>query len=162
VTISRGVATAIALAFFVAPAQAVGPRNVLFTKGYNLCRAATLKAVRAAGGQPYRAGIFANSVCTWDRTDLQAGAVLSTHPPDAGASLMRSLLAQSGQHGIKAKRIAVPGARRAVLVTLPSQPGQSAKDLLAAYPQGTIQVNVTAPGGLAQERLVALLRLFAR
>jgi hypothetical protein len=41
-------------------------------------------------------------------------------------------------------------------------PGQSAKDLLAAYPQGTIQVNVTAPGGLAQERLVALLRLFAR
>ena len=152
----------VVVAFLAGTAQAAGPRGVLFTKGYNLCHAASLAAVRTAAGQPYRAGIFANGVCTWGRADLQAGATLSTHPPAAGASLMKSFLDQNGRNGIKARRISVPGASKAVLVTMPSQPGHTARDLFAAYRQGTIQVNLTAPGSVAQSRLVALMQLVAR
>ena len=39
---------------------------------------------------------------------------------------------------------------------------ESVKDLFAAYRQGTIQVNLTAPGSVAQSRLVALMQLVAR
>jgi hypothetical protein len=153
---------AIVLAFLACAAAAAGPRSVLFDQSYDLCHAATLKAVRKAGGQPYRAGSFADHVCTWTRADLQAGASLSTHPPAVGAALMKSFLAQNGTQGIKAKRITVPGAQGAVLVTVPSQPGHTAKDLLAAYRLGTIQVNLTAPASVPQARLVALVRLMAR
>lgn len=139
-----------------------GPRSELFAKNYNLCHAAPLSAVRKAGGQPYRAGMFANGVCTWNRADLQAGATLSTHPAAAGAALIRTFLAQNGQQGLTAKRIAVPGASQAVLVTLPAQQGHTTKNLFAAYRQGTIQVNLTAPGAVSTARLVALTRLFAR
>jgi hypothetical protein len=139
-----------------------GPRPELFTKDYNLCRAASLRAVRQAGGQPYRAGIFANQVCTWERADLQAGATLSTHPPVVGASLMRSFLAQNGRNGIKVKRIQVAGAAKAVLVTMPAQQGRSTRYLFAAYKAGTIQVNLTAPGVLPAARLIAVMRLVAR
>ena len=152
----------IVVGLFAGAAQAAGPRSVLFTKGYNLCRAASLTAVRTAGGQPYRAGVFANRVCTWERADLQAGLALATYPPAPGASLMKSFLAQNGQNGLQAKRIAVPGAARAVLVTMRSQPGRTSKSLFAAYRQGTIQVNLTAPGPIAAARLVAVVRLIAR
>ncbi len=149
-------------AVLLALVAGTGPRSELFAKNYNLCHAASLAAVRKAGGQPYRAGMFANHVCAWNRADLQAGATLSTHPAAAGASLIRSFLAQNGQHGLTAKRITVPGAARAVLVTLPAQSGHTTKNLFAAYPQGTIQVNVTAPGSVSTGRLVALMRLFTR
>ena len=139
-----------------------GPRSELFEKNYNLCHAASLTAVRKAGGQRYRAGMFANHVCTWNRADLQAGATLSTHPAAAGAALIRGFLAEDGHQGLRAKQIAVPGASQAVLVTLPAQPGHTTKNLFAAYRQGTIQVNVTAPGTVSTARLVALMRLFAR
>lgn len=143
-------------------AAGAGPRGELFAKDYDLCHAAPLAAVRKAGGQPYRAGTFANHVCTWTRADLQGGAVLSTHPPAAGASLMKTFLSQNGRGGMRAKRIAVPGASKAVVVTLPAQQGHVTKYLFAAYRPGTIQVNLTAPGGVAAARLVALMRLFAR
>jgi hypothetical protein len=149
-------------AVLLALLAAAGPRSELFAKNYNLCHAASLAAVRKAGEQPYRAGLFANHVCTWNRADLQAGATLSTHPAAVGASLMHGFLSQSGKQGITAKRITVPGASKAVLVTLPSQPGHTTKNLFAAYRQGTIQVNVSAPGAVPAARLVALMRLFAR
>lgn len=138
-----------------------GPRSALFAKDYNLCHAAKLAAVRKASGQPFRAGTFANHVCTWDRADLQGGATLSTHPPATGTSLMRSFLSQSGKRGFTAKRITVPGASKALLVTMPAQPGHSTKYLFAAYKPGTIQVNLTVRGNVAPARLVALMRLFA-
>ena len=160
--VKRFAAAAIGAAMLAATAQAAGPRAVLFTKGYNLCRAASLSAVRRAGGQPYRAGLYANGVCTWTRPDLQAGAALATHPPDAGAALIRSFVAQNGKGGIVARRLAVPGARAALLVTLPPQQGRGTKYLFASYKAGTIQINVTAPGAVAKARVLALLAVVAR
>jgi hypothetical protein len=149
-------------AVVLALAAGAGPHGELFAKNYNLCHAARLAAVRKAAGQPFRAGLFANHACTWSRADLQGGATLSAHPPAVGASLMRSFLSQNGKQGFKAKRIAVPGASKAVIVTLPAEQGHVTKYLFAAYKPGTIQVNLTAPGGVAAARLVALMRLFAR
>ena len=160
--VKRFAAVVIGAAVLAATAQAAGPRAVLFTKGYNLCRAASLSAVRKAGGQPYRAGLYANGVCTWTRADLQAGASLATHPPDAGASLIKSFLAQNGQSGIVARRVAVRGASAALLVTMPSQQGRGTKYLFASYKAGTIQINVTAPGPVTKARVLALLAVIAR
>ena len=75
---------------------------------------------------------------------------------------MRSFVAQNGRNGVKAKRVVVAGAARAVLVTMPGQPGTGTRYLFAAYRPGTIQVNLTGPEPLASARLVALVRLVAR
>jgi hypothetical protein len=160
--VKRAAAAVIATAVLAGTAQAAGPRAVLFTKGYNLCRAASLSAVRKAGGQPYRAGLFANGVCTWERADLHAGAALATHPPAAGSSLIASFVRQNGKGGITARRIAVAGARTALLVTMPAQQGRGTKYLFAAYKAGTIQINVTAPGVVGKARVLALLAAFTR
>ncbi len=160
--VKRCAAVAIAAAVLAAAAQAAGPRAALFTKGYNLCRAASLSAVRKAGGQPYRAGQYADGVCTWTSADLQAGAALATHPAAAGASLIKSFLSQNGTNGIVARRLSVRGARAALLVTMPSQQGRGTRYLFASYKAGTIQINVTAPGVVAKARVLALLAVIAR
>lgn len=142
--------------------SAAGPRKALFTPGYDLCRAASLTAVRKAGGQRYRAGIFTNGVCNWERGDLRAGIALSTHPSRVGAVLMRNFLAQNGKNGFKARTVKIGGASKAVLATLPAPSrGQVSKNLFAAYKQGAIQVNMTAPASLPDSRLVAVMRLIA-
>jgi hypothetical protein len=158
------VLTAIAAACaVVASASVAAPPKALFAPGYNLCRAASLSAIREAGGQRYGPGIFDNRACTWQRRDLQAGITLSTHPVKVSTALMRNFLAQDGEGGLKAKKIAVPGASNAVLVTLPApSPGHVSKNLFANYAQGAIQVNMTAPRSLPDRRLIAVMRLIAR
>ena len=139
-----------------------GPPATFFSQGHNLCRAASLAAVRKAGGQHYKAGLFAGRVCNWERSDLKAGITLSTHPPAIGATLMRQFLSESGSNGITAKSLSIPGASKAVLVTLPAPtPGQVSKDLFATYSHGVVQVNMTAPGSLPDSRLIAVMRLIA-
>jgi hypothetical protein len=141
---------------------AAGPPNAFFAKNHNLCRAASLVALRRAGGQRYEAGMFVNQVCNWERLDLKAGVTLATHPSRVGATLMHDFLGQDGRSGFTAKIVRVPGASKAVLVTLPaSAPHQISKDLFAAYSRGVIQVNMTAPGQLADARLIAVMRLVA-
>jgi hypothetical protein len=138
------------------------PPKALFEPGYNLCRAASLSAIRRVGGQRYERGIFLNRGCTWSRADLQAGITLSTHPLRVSNALMRNFLAQVGEGGLRAKIVSVPGTRKAVLVTLPaSSPGHVSKSLFANYERGAIQVNMTAPGSLPDKRLIAVLRLVA-
>jgi len=153
---------AIALSALAAPAAAAGPPSALFRAGYDLCRAAPLAAVRKAGGQPYKRGILVNEACTWQRADLRASLVLSTHPSSTGSILMHDFLVQNGKKGLDAKRIAVRGASKAVLVTLhvPGSTGTS-KILLAGYPRGVIQINMTAPA-LPDARLLAVVQLVAR
>ena len=148
----KWIVATIAAALFAGTAQAAGPRNVLFTKGYNLCRAAPLAAVRRAGGQPYRAGSFANGVCTWERPDLRAGLTVSTHPRAQGLVLMRQFIAR------RARPIAVPGAAQAVMV---DAVGRSAKDLFVAYGSIVVQVNMTAPRPVPDARLLAVAKLVA-
>jgi hypothetical protein len=147
-----------------APTSAAGgPPNALFAKGYNLCRVAPLSAIRKAGGQAYRPGLFVNRVCNWERGDLLAGITLSTHPSQVGAALMRNFLAQNGEGGLEARTVKVPGASKAVLVTLPrTPPGQVSKNLFAAFKPGAIQINMTAPRSLPDSRLIAVMRLVAR
>jgi hypothetical protein len=135
-----------------------GPPAALFRQGYDLCRAVPLAALRAAGGQHYRAGLLAGGVCTWERADLKAGVSLSTHPPAAAADLVRSLVSQPAFHP---QRVTVPGASKAVLVTIPSG-RQPAKDLVAVFKRGVVQVNMTAPGKLPASRLLAVMKLVAR
>jgi hypothetical protein len=144
--------------------HSAAPPRALFRTGYDLCRAASLAAIRRAGGQPYKAGVFDGHLCNWERHDLKAGITLSTHPASVGAALMRGFLAHNGTKGIKAKRVKVPGASKAVLVTFRTQPKlrQVARDLFAIYADGTIQVNMTAPGLLPVSRLVAVMKLIAR
>lgn len=163
-----GAVVAIACAAAAAP-TAVGaastgqPAKALFRPGYDLCHAASLAAIRRAGGQHYRAGAFVHEQCTWERSDLAAGIVLSTHPTKVGRALMRMFKAQSGKQHITARPIKIPRATGALLVTLPSGGStQRSKYLFAAYPRGVIQVNMTAPNSLSTKRLEAVLGVIAR
>jgi hypothetical protein len=135
-------------------AAAPAPPASVFAPGRNLCRTVALAAVRAAGGQHYLAGIFAAGTCTWERADLAAGLTLSTHPRPAGLTLMRQFLTEPSLH---ARRIRVPGAGDAILARLSSRSAY----LLAAYPAGVVQVNMTGPTAPSQARLVAVMRLVA-
>jgi hypothetical protein len=143
----------------LAAAVSAGPPATLFKSGYNLCRAAPLSAIRTAGGQAYKRGIFANKGCLWERPDLKAGVTLSTYPPAQGAAVMRQFLQMNGKSGFTAVRVKAPGAKSAVLVTLPHSSSRTpAKELLAAYPRGVVQVNMTAPHSVPNARLLAVLR----
>ncbi len=142
---------------------AANPPATLFRPGYDLCRAAPLSAIRAAGGQPYRRGLYVNRTCLWERADLKAGITLSTHPVAAGQTVMQQLLARNGEGGFTTRHIAVTGARDAIVVTLPRSLSSSvAKDLLAAYGTGVVQVNMNAPRTLPDARLVAVLKVVTR
>ena len=143
-----------------ATASAAAPPKALFRDGYNLCRAASLKEVRAAGKQPYKRGLFVDKSCLWERADLKAGITLATHPRAAGSTLMRQLLARNGQDGFVAKRVAVPGATGAIVVTPPhSMSTGLAKDLFASYRSGVVQVNMSEPKTLPNARLIAVLEV---
>jgi hypothetical protein len=138
----------------LAIAAAPAPPASVFMPGRNLCRTVSLAAIRAAGGQHYRPGIFAAGTCTWERADLAAGLTLTTHPRSAGLTLMRQFLTQPSLH---AHRVRVPGAGEAVLARFSSR----AAYLFAAYPAGVVQVNMTAPTAPSKARLVAVMRLVA-
>ena len=140
-------------ALLIGLAASPAPVSV-FTPGRNLCHTVALADVRSAGGQRYRAGIFAAGTCTWERADLAAGVTLTTHPRTAGIALMRQVLDQPGFH---ARRISVPGAREAVLARV----APYSADLFAAYAGGVVQVNMTAPRRPAEARIVAVMRLVA-
>lgn len=154
---------ATAVPVIASPTRDEGPPSILFRQGYNLCHAASLTAIRKAGGQRYKPGLFVNGSCNWERSDLKAGIVLSTHTPSVGATLMHDFLAQNGKNGLEAKAIRVPGASKAVLVTLPPSASQgTAEDLFAAYARGVIQVDMTAPLTLPDTRPIAIVNLVAR
>jgi len=75
---------------------------------------------------------------------------------------MRNFLAQDGKGGLTAKTITVPGATKAVLVTLPPSSGHVSKSLFANYARGAIQINMTAPRSLPDRRVIAVMRLITR
>jgi hypothetical protein len=160
VTIACAAAT---LSTTAAAATTGQPPAALFRPGYDLCHAASLAAIRRAGDQHYKAGTFSHAACTWQRSDLRAGIVLSTHPTAVGRALMRMFKAQSGKHHMTARTIKVPLASKALLVTFPSgASGQLSKYLFAAYRKGVIQVNMTAPKSLPTKRLRAVLKVVSR
>jgi hypothetical protein len=139
------------------------PPAALFRPGYNLCHAASLAAIRRAGRQHYKAGVSSHAACTWQRSDLEAGIILSTHPTAVGRALMRMFKSQSGKHHMTARTIRVPVATRALLVTLPTgNPAKFSKYLFAAYRRGVIQINMTAPDSLSAKRLEAVLAVVSR
>lgn len=143
-----------------AAASSGQPPQALFRPGYDLCRAASLTAIRRAGGQHYKAGTFLNGACTWQRSDLTAGVVLSTHPMKVGSALMRMFKAQSGKQHVVARTIKIPQATKALLVTLPAGSStQRSKYLFAAYRRGVIQVNMTARNAVSAKRIEAVLRV---
>ena len=159
------IASAVAIAGAAAALSTTGaaattgqPPAALFRPGYNLCHAASLAAIRKAGRQHYKPGVFGHAACTWQRSDLGAGIILSTHPTAVGRALMRMFKSQSGKNHVTARSIKIPLARRALLVTLPTgDPSQFSKYLFAAYRRGVIQVNMTAPDSLPAKRLKAVL-----
>jgi hypothetical protein len=158
------VALAAATLFTTVAAATTGqPPRALFRRGYNLCHAASLAAVRRAGGQHYKAGTFLHDTCTWQRSDLTAGIILSTHPTAVGRALMRMFKAQSGTQHVIARTIKVPSATKALVVTFHAgAPNRHSKYLFAAYPRGVIQINMTAPNSLPTRRLTAVLGVISR
>lgn len=158
-------AAAVACVAVTVPATAAGatagqPPTALFRQGYNLCRAASLRAIRKAGREQYKAGTFSHNICTWERSDLKAGVALSTHPKAVGKALMRMFKTQSGKQHVTARPLKVPRATKALLVTVPSgEPTEHTKYLFASYRRGVIQVNMTAPNSLPIKRLKAMLAL---
>lgn len=165
IALALGVAAIVAAAVVPATGAAANaqPSNALFRPGYDLCRAASLASIRKAGGEHYKPGVFLHGACTWERSDLAAGIVLSTHPTRVGRALMRMFKAQSGKQHVVARTISIPRASKALLVTLPS--GTSAarsKYLFAAYPRGVIQLNMTAPGSLTAKRIEGVLSVIVR
>jgi len=57
---------------------------------------------------------------------MQSGAAEQRSEGARRNALIRNFLVQDGEGGLQARRITVPGARKAVLVTLPaSTPGHS-------------------------------------
>jgi opacity protein-like surface antigen len=144
-------------------AAATQPPSALFRPGYNLCHAVSLASIRKAGGEHYKRGVFLHNACTWERSDLTAGIVLSTHPTKVGRALMRMFKAQSGKQHIVARTVSVPQASKALLVTLPSGTSSGhTKYLFAEYPRGVIQVNMTAPGSLTATRIEGVLGVIVR
>lgn len=156
------VAAAVMLPAAVAAATGQPP-SALFRPGYNLCHAASLVSVRKAGGQHYKRGVFLNESCTWERSNLTAGVVLSTHPTKVGLALMRMFKAQSGKQHVVAHAIKIPQAVKALLVTLPAGAStQGSKYLFAEYRRGVVQVNMTAPNSVPAKRLKAVLGVVVR
>ena len=149
------------LAIGLAVTTLTGPPGALFRAGYDLCHAAPLSAIRAAGGQPYAVGRFVNGSCLWERPDLAAGVSLSMHSSSSGRQVMRQLVTQSGHGAFRARRVHIPGALDGVLVTVAGRSRTVTKYLLAAYRQGVVQVNMAAPGVLPDGRLLAVLRAVA-
>ena len=150
---------------------ASGPPSAMFKKGYNLCKAASLASIKKAGGQPYRAGIFDGRVCNWERKGLKAGITVSitTGPQVIGMKQQLSTVHGSKVvHGIKIKRVSVPGASLAAIETLPaihglpSLKGEVHKDLFAVYSAGMVHVSMTAPHSLPDSRLFAVLKAVTR
>lgn len=101
--------------------------------------------------------------------DLHDAEQLAQRPLTAGPSDERSdlrLLAADllpDWYDELTRRVRVRGASRAVLVTV-TLPGstQPAKDLLAAFRAGVVQVNMTAPRTLPDGRLLAVMQALTR
>lgn len=137
----------VALLVLGSPVTALAP-------GRDVCKSVSLAALRAASGQPYRAGIAVNGSCSWERPDLAAGMTLTSHPRPAGLALMQQFLARRQP---PATRLRVPGASEAVVVRASAQ----SRYVFAAYPSGVVQLNMTAPRAPSNARLLRVLRLVA-
>ncbi len=102
--------------------SASDPPAAMFTKGHNLCKTASLAAIKKAGGQAYKAGVFDGNVCNWERKDLKAGITLSTITGSEAVGTKAQMETIHGSkviHGVKIKSVAVKGASIAMLETLP-------------------------------------------
>ena len=149
-----------------APHALSAPPSQLFKSGYDLCKAASLGAVRTAGGQQYLPGRFDSLVCNWERQDFKAGVTLALIR-GAQATAVKSELAAvhgtvAGPAGSTLRSTKLPGANVAVIETLPHLNGQTSKAILLVYSQGVVHISMTAPGSLADSRLVAIADALTR
>ncbi len=142
--------------------RATHPPAAMFKKGYNLCKTASLAAIKKAGGQAYKVGVFDGHVCNWERKDLKAGITLSTITGSEAVGTKAQMGTIHGSkiiHGVKIKSVAVKGASIAMLEALPPVvKGEVHKDLFAAYGPGIVHVSMTAPGSLPDSRLFGVLK----
>lgn len=164
---SVSIVSSIVCAATVAGAGAVGALaaqpSVLFKHGFDLCKAAPLSAVRKAGGQPYRAGGFDSLVCNWERPDFKAGITFGLLTGAEATALKPRLTSihgtGTGPGGVKMQSTKVPGASAAVIEALPHAiQGESSKELFMVFPQGIARISMTAPGSLANARVLAVAR----
>ena len=155
-------ATAVALSLSAAGAGAATlattPTSVMFKSGYNKCKLTTLAALNRATARKFASARFDGKTCTWSSSDGNYTVLVDTHP----AGYVELLGPKIGRHtnGDVAKLIGVPGASRAVLETFShANTGRYAKDLLAVYPQGVVQVSVNYSTLLSDKTMVAVVRL---
>lgn len=138
----------------------------LFEGGFDLCKAASLGAVRSAGGQQYLPGRFDSRVCNWERADLKAGITLALVKGSQATAFKPELMSvhgtAAGPGGTRMHSVKLAGAQAAVIETLPHLNGELSKAIMIVFPQGIVHISMTAPGALADGRLLAIAGVLTR
>jgi hypothetical protein len=134
------------------------PPSAMFKSGYNKCKLSTVAALSKTAGKKLVKATFDGKTCTWSSSDGNATILVDTHP----AGYLEFLGPALGKHanGDVVKAITVPGASKAVLETFShANTGRYAKDILAVYPQGVVQVSVNYSTALSARTVIAVTRL---
>jgi hypothetical protein len=134
------------------------PPDAAFKAGYNKCKLATPAALSQTAGKQFATARFDGKTCTWSSSDGNYVVLVDTHP----AGYIELLGPSLGKHpnGDTARLVSLPGATKAVLETFSHKnTGRYAKDLLAAYPQGVVQVSLNFSTALSDKTTIAVARL---
>jgi hypothetical protein len=152
-------ATVVGVGVWVSTAgAAASPPDAMFRSGYDKCKLVTIGALGKTAGKKLAKARFDGKICTWSSGDGSVTILVDTHP----AGYLELLGPSLGRHanGDVAKLIVVPGASKAVLETFShANTGRYAKDILAVYPQGVVQVSLNYATAVTDKTAIALVRL---
>lgn len=138
--------------------SAAAPPSAMFKSGYNKCKLATPVALSKTTAKKFVAAKFDGKTCTWSSGDGKYVVLVDTHP--AGYIELMGTPIGKQANGDVVKAIRVPGGSKAVLETFShANSGRYAKDLLAAYAQGVVQVSVNYATPLPDKTVIAITRL---
>jgi hypothetical protein len=133
----------------------------MFKPGYDKCKLASTAAISRSAGRTFTDARFDGKTCTWSSSDGSSVLLVDTHP----SGYLDLMVPAPGHHpdGEIVKRVSVPHAQKAVLVTHPhASTNRYAKDLFAAYAAGVVQVSMDDATPLPDSALVAVMRLVTR
>ena len=129
----------------------------MFRSGYNKCKLATPAALSKTTAKKFVAAKFDGKTCTWSSGDGKF-VLVDTHP-GGYLDFMGPTIGKQ-PNGDVTKAIRVPGASKALLETFShANTPRYAKDLLAVYPQGVVQVSVNYATPLPDKTVIAITRL---
>jgi hypothetical protein len=160
-TVNRSLCLTASLALaliVVAVAVAAVPSPALFKSGYDKCKITTLSALSKTTGVKFTKAKFYGKQCIWSNADGSDTIVFDTHP----AGYLEYMVPKPGReaNGDATRRVAVPGASKALLETHSfAATKRHNKDLFAAYAPGVVQVSMSYVDSLPDARVIAVMRL---